>query len=1170
MKRAPDADAPAPAKRRRASPKRGDDLSSDATFSDTSYESSGEDILRDGLRPDRYVSGTVHMRWPPVGNRMMLILKTSTGLKVGITFTGKCAPYFASLACDFRDQVKIRSHGAAITQTEQNVSLSLLYERGASLMFVKTRNNARDGQVVDTWSLDKDFVQPSQVNGDDWYSTPRPGLQPTDIVGHNDAMNAEAIIPRKGANDDTVAPSREVVTSRLAASTSGFSPSVQLAATRRSTSTVKPVQPSANAKVEVDARSAADKSSSRSDGATAVTSGALPSKDSPRPEAGTAQPPPTGNVPRPDKLASKVASRDAFNGPSRPAENQSHQKDNATAPFSKKAEKARLRKLKKQSRASGQEQPQAQSERSSPSSTTRPSHGSSGSAPPQIDIAQAQPVEPTGERQAIPMKATETKRPVREGKPRSTSTMPEPSVLNRAGTAALQEAAITRGPSEQGPSTPKSKPLELSPRSVPSVASTRVTPKRETADASPLYRVGFRSEYAYYTPLAKVESRGKMYNIAAVVTSAGLISQTYTGESKAALSLTDPSVHEINDFPVNLFAKGADQLPEPARGDILLMRGILGDYYGRKCGTAPSYKAWSWAIVDPRARESIRKKGDINFQPTPSELQHCAGLGEWWTSVAPVQDLGVIHQIRPIRTGRIHRLISEASPTCEPDGYFDCTVEVLYGHANNNGIYSLYVTDYTQNPAMVPLERDWCPPMLSDKVLKMELFLEAAIKGPELKAGGYYFIGNCRMKTSTGGQLEATFSQVNKMRKLDDDALEDEPRLAALLQRKAEWQAKVEANGGAHEFPHLLFEETEENKHFRCTAEVLFVSTKDTSCYLYVTDYTRREDLAPVAPTVPRALQLKDRIVKIALHDDQAETGKQLEAGDFVAIRNLRLRPTGSEKKLTGRLGGSQRLLSKLQVNSPNDHELKVLVMRKEEFESKKNATHAAKGGPEGSKRKKKANSIPEKPIAPETGGTTVSPPPARPADASCPAPTELVENSSIKAVKEKTICPNKFRVRARIVDFYPPEISKFTTRKCTQCQDERSSTQRVCPVCDDAMDPDNKTSVRSYWYFALEVQDEEEERLQIFSCDDQCSILKGLDPADLEGDDRTVQELADRLRPLCGGLLEIRAGVPQRRAQELPFESPWLSLVLGSYASGDEDDPSARQYILLECTVAA
>ena len=106
---------------------------------------------------------------------------------------------------------------------------------------------------------------------------------------------------------------------------------------------------------------------------------------------------------------------------------------------------------------------------------------------------------------------------------------------------------------------------------------------------------------------------------------------------------------------------------------------------------------------------------------------------------------------------------------------------MLYGHENTNGIYSLYVTDYTHNPDMVPIDRDWCPPSLSDKVLKLELFQEAALKGPEMKAGEYYFIGNCRMKRSTGGYLEATFSQVNKMRKLDEDALEDEPRLVDLL-----------------------------------------------------------------------------------------------------------------------------------------------------------------------------------------------------------------------------------------------------------------------------------------------------------------------------------------------------------------------------------------------------
>ena len=113
-----------------------------------------------------------------------------------------------------------------------------------------------------------------------------------------------------------------------------------------------------------------------------------------------------------------------------------------------------------------------------------------------------------------------------------------------------------------------------------------------------------------------------------------------------------------------------------AIGRSIILKHIKGDFYRQKCGTAPSYKSWTWAIVDPRTREPIRKKEDICFQPTPSELQRCAALGEWWASVASAQDLGTVHQIRPVRTGRIHRLLSEASPECEPDGFFDCTVEV--------------------------------------------------------------------------------------------------------------------------------------------------------------------------------------------------------------------------------------------------------------------------------------------------------------------------------------------------------------------------------------------------------------------------------------------------------------------------------------------------------------
>lgn len=347
------------------------------------------------------------------------------------------------------------------------------------------------------------------------------------------------------------------------------------------------------------------------------------------------------------------------------------------------------------------------------------------------------------------------------------------------------------------------------------------------------------------------------------------------------------------------------------------------------------------------------------------------------------------------------------------------------------------------------------------------------------------------------------------------------------------------------------------------------MSPKDQMTYLYVTDYTRRDDLAPVAPTVPRAGELQNRVVKITLHDDQVETAKQLEAGDFVAIRNLRLRPTGAEQKLTGRLGGSQRLLSKLQPNSPNNHELKALLMRKEEFESKKNATHTGTGSLDRGRRKKKSDQQPERSTPQGNGAAAPSRKSALSADVTSPY-NVVAELIGVKAVKASAICPNKFHVRARIVDFFPPKVSNFTMRTCTRCKDEISFSQRVCPICDDAMDPDNTTSVRTCWYFALEVQDDEEERLQIFSCDDKCLILKGLDPEDLDYDDSIVRELAGRLEPLCGDLLEVREGVAQRRMQESPSESPWLSMVLGSYTPGDGADPSARQYVLLDCTVAA
>lgn len=54
--------------------------------------------------------------------------------------------------------------------------------------------------------------------------------------------------------------------------------------------------------------------------------------------------------------------------------------------------------------------------------------------------------------------------------------------------------------------------------------------------------------------------------------------------------------------------------------------------------------------------------------------------------------------------------------------------------------------------------------------------------GPRMEAGTYYSLRNARMKVSGGGHLEGTISEVNKICKLDENSLENQPELQALLQ----------------------------------------------------------------------------------------------------------------------------------------------------------------------------------------------------------------------------------------------------------------------------------------------------------------------------------------------------------------------------------------------------
>ena len=61
----------------------------------------------------------------------------------------------------------------------------------------------------------------------------------------------------------------------------------------------------------------------------------------------------------------------------------------------------------------------------------------------------------------------------------------------------------------------------------------------------------------------------------------GVTSTAYgDAEYKTVLSLTDPSVHGQGDFSVNMFAKRSTHLPEPACGDVIMIRGVLVRFPG--------------------------------------------------------------------------------------------------------------------------------------------------------------------------------------------------------------------------------------------------------------------------------------------------------------------------------------------------------------------------------------------------------------------------------------------------------------------------------------------------------------------------------------------------------------------------------------------------------------
>ena len=667
MKRGPDVALPStPPKRRRASPTEevSDTLDSETLFSDPCHQCTIEAVLQGSINPDAYISGTVTMRLLPQNGHTWFILKTSSGKNVKAEFRNKCSPHFELLKGNFKEEVKLRLKGATVIKPESGDTPTLLYEQGTSLMFTKSRDSARVGKVIDTWSrkyprlpfssvvdaecmppeVDKAAAQMEEtepvdsdyVEGNDWYGTPsRSRRQPSDAVPPPSSVSTEApasTAAKKDGDSHPAAP-QDVPSSRLAASTSSFSPSVQLAATRRSPSAAPPAPVIVTSHAETafraeDVLPGADSQRAAASHPPDVSSAALPTKS----HIQIAEVPVTNHdgheashigQPQPD-----IARHDSTTAerPTRtaPATKKAQGKEDS-APLSKKLAKRRARKERQLLSRRESNPPGERSRTSLPTDATHPDNDGSPTVSSETSTTQAARDAPEDH----PTREDTEARPSTEASHPSRAS-PPPKSVEQAGTdEQVQTAAQPRSPSLPRPSQPERKPEEAE-RS-PSAASARVTPKTEAADGPQTLLVGFRSEYVRFsvaicamhhllrlhcaglllaTSQSRKEGQGLQRNCYrhlcglhqpdvhrwSVHFSVPAQSQCAydDAEFKTALSLSDPSVHEQGGFSVNMFAKRSAHLPEPARGDVIMIRGVLV--------RSPEIDIIAWTQVEAYAR----------------------------------------------------------------------------------------------------------------------------------------------------------------------------------------------------------------------------------------------------------------------------------------------------------------------------------------------------------------------------------------------------------------------------------------------------------------------------------------------------------------------------------------------------------------------------------------
>ncbi|KAF9564368.1 hypothetical protein CPC08DRAFT_815978 [Agrocybe pediades] len=617
-------------------------------------------------------------------------------------------------------------------------------------------------------------------------------------------------------------------------------------------------------------------------------------------------------------------------------------------------------------------------------------------------------------------------------------------------------------------------------------------------------------------------SKGQTVHLCGIVVGMSDPRQSVKGDWMRYIQIVDPrspngeNLADSRPLKINCFTRRYKEwLPHPKLYDCLILRNVkVDEFNGAPTGTG-YHDRLTWAAFSP-------SKGDIHygpknqapkedvagsgfgakicpyFTPESEDIQHCIWLSDWWRSVHKGSaDSQVPNPIRTGLTGRKHRLLRDTGPNVHPDGYFDCTIEVLRLFTDDmGGCHTLYATDYTKSDQMHGTSGRW-PPSLNDYVMRFAMWDEAAkFAEQNMRPGLYFSINNARMKLDNASCLEAKVVQA-KIVQLDESDAAKNIHLKALLERKQIWEATHQASSTS-DINYRLLQDVEEGKFFHCTAELLYASSKPNELpYVYVTDYTINRGLPTSTIGGSWSRGLEGRILRIWLSEDQTHVAESPSIGSFYAFKKLRLKRNTVENELCASLGGAEKLVIMLNPDKTHNEHLNGLLRRREDWMRNRHSV--------------RQQVIP-----------TLSPLPAPLAD--------QTEGKPLRCLRQMPLAKGQGALRhhiiAKVVDFHPLELRDAFYQLCTKCNKQIPGNQKACVKCADF----DHEFVQYCFEMFLKIEDEDGDQIMV-SMSNECPLFNGLKRAHLREDYRALHAFSDTVLPLVDELVPmhecLKAGKP-------------------------------------------